>query len=122
MCLATYPRGDAPETGADDPRRGGLAHLTDGARHRSTLLGRLISSLLPSDEGSTPGPLARHAERCRVGRIAAARRGAGVSPSSAAALSCPIRFADARGRMKGAMIRGVARDADLLALVPVSLF
>jgi hypothetical protein len=33
-----------------------------------------------------------------------------------------IRFADARGRMKGAMIRGVARDADLLALVPVSLF
>jgi hypothetical protein len=50
MCLATYPRGDAPETGADDPRRGGLAHLTDGARHRSTLLGRLISSLLPSDE------------------------------------------------------------------------
>jgi hypothetical protein len=43
-------------------------------------------------------------------------------PSWAAALSCPIRFADARGRMKGAMIRGVARDADLLALVPVSLF
>jgi len=42
--------------------------------------------------------------------------------TATAALSCPIRFADARGRMKGAMIRGVARDADLLALVPVSLF
>jgi hypothetical protein len=51
MCLATYPRGDAPETGADDPRRGGLAHRTDGARHRSTLLGRLISSL-PTSSGS----------------------------------------------------------------------
>jgi hypothetical protein len=38
------------------------------------------------------------------------------------ASSSSVRFADARGRMKGAMIPGVAGDAGLFALVPVSLF
>jgi hypothetical protein len=37
-------------------------------------------------------------------------------------LSVHVRFADARGRMKRSDDLGVARDADLLALVPVSLF
>jgi hypothetical protein len=41
---------------------------------------------------------------------------------SAAALSSFVRFADARGRVKRSDDPGVARDADLLALVPVSLF
>jgi len=36
-------------------------------------------------------------------------------------LSCPLR-GRARAHEKGAMIVGVARDADLLALVAVSLF
>jgi len=40
----------------------------------------------------------------------------------AAALSESVRCADARGGMKGRMISGVARDAVLFALVPVSLF
>jgi hypothetical protein len=39
-----------------------------------------------------------------------------------AGMSVHVRFADARGRMKRSDDLGVARDADLLALVPVSLF
>jgi hypothetical protein len=37
-------------------------------------------------------------------------------------LSASVRFADARGRMKRGDDAGVAHDAVLFALVPVSLF
>jgi hypothetical protein len=42
--------------------------------------------------------------------------------TAASALSSSVRLADARGRMKRRDDAGVARDAGLFALVPVSLF
>jgi hypothetical protein len=47
---------------------------------------------------------------------------AGTDRGTCFRLSSPVRFADARGRVKGSDDSGVAGDAGLFALVPVSLF
>ena len=67
---------------------------------------------------ASPLPLSRHLLRTNLG--------SGARPSDhgpgAIGMSSSVRFAVARGRMKRSDDREVARDADLLALVPVSLF
>ena len=64
---------------------------------------------------------AARAAAVRRRRAGGGRPDLGLRPADDA-VSSSVRFADARGRMKRSDDSGVARDADLFALVPVSLF
>jgi hypothetical protein len=83
-------------TGLPDARRSGRA-------------ARLLSS------ASKKPPLGRPS-------VASRETSVGASGAPTCASSSSVRFADARGRVKRGDDSGVAGDADLLALVPVSLF